>query len=443
MQKNKPFDGDIHRPRSGDDLGRELRGRGSSQGEVRSMGPMPHPDFDPLSYILAHPETDFSDLDPVRHFAARPGTTLPPPLSSLFPGLDLHPYHASKSDSNLSEHDACTTKQSRRFALAETVSFAHNGNRYELKAPPAEAFRDRILSGEGFVFYKHPHGFWTCMRILNKAMHELRERLGTNTVSERELCNGAARLAWQLLENTPFRNLFIHNFMHDLAGYVRSPLRGNVWRGVAFKGYPTLDGRLFVFPDQDAENNDICRQQLDAFAECIAPSEELIDGTVMKRWVVSGGIKEFPTWIRDNPVAVVGPVWFSSLGSRMRLADFTLIRIAHTDSFAARFDILRRIRAFLDEKSGRKHPPVVLFHCGGSLACWLIFRLFPKYPRSLLLDFGQALLAWLLDEPWYGLTWKEIYLKAMIENMGLENLYRELAGPHYEPWLESAAEAIP
>jgi hypothetical protein len=30
----------------------------------------------------------------------------------------------------------------------------------------------------------------------------------------------------------------------------------------------------------------------------------------------------------------------------------------------------------------------------------------------------------------------------MVENMELEALYRKLAGAHYEPWLESAAEEI-
>jgi hypothetical protein len=327
--------------------------------------------------------------------------------------------------------------------MAEVVSFTHKGNRYELKAPSVEEFRDRIVSGEGFAFHKHPHGFWTCMRILHKTVDALKNRLGNRDIPERDVCNGASRLAWRFLEGTPFRNLFINDFMYDLARFVQSPLRGNVWRGVSFKGYPTLDGRLFVYPDQNAENNDICRQQFDSFARHVDPDAELIDGTVMKRWVVSGGMKHFPSWIRTDPVAVVGPPWFSSLGGRMGLEAFTHIRIAPSDSFAARYAILHRIKAFLDENSGGGRPPVVLFHCGGSLASWMICNLFPEYPRSVLLDFGQALQAWILDEPWYSMyPWKKIYLKAMVENMELEALYRKLAGAHYEPWLESAAEEI-
>ncbi|NCC94766.1 MAG: hypothetical protein EOM10_16115 [Opitutae bacterium] len=83
--------------------------------------------------------------------------------------------------------------------------------------------------------------------------------------------------------------MFIPDFMRDLTKCVRFPLRGNVWRGVVFKGYPTLAGRLFIYPEQNAENNGICKQQLDSFSRYIDPSEELIDGTAMKRWVVSGG----------------------------------------------------------------------------------------------------------------------------------------------------------
>ncbi|NCC94765.1 MAG: hypothetical protein EOM10_16110 [Opitutae bacterium] len=154
-------------------------------------------------------------------------------------------------------------------------------------------------------------------------------------------------------------------------------------------------------------------------------------------------MKDFPAWIRRNPVAVVGPTWFSSLGSRMGLADFTHIRIEPADSFAFRHAILQRIQAFLDGHSDYERPPVVLFHCGGSLACWMICTLFPEYPRSVLLDFGQALVAWHLVEPWYSAySWKRIYLKAMVENMELEGLYRTLAGAHYKQWLESVAEVI-
>lgn len=397
------------------------------------------PNSTPHSCTHAHPEEGLSLVDSAPLFPRYFDKTVSPLPLNPFPGLDLDPSHASRSEIDLLEHDACTAEQAHRFAQAESVIFEHAGVPYELKAPSPEDFKDKILSREGFAFYKHPHGFWTCLRILDQAKRALVEQMGTRDITERELCNEASQLVWPLLAGKAFRNLFVPNFMYDLACYVQSPPRGHIWRGVAFKGYPTLDGRLFIYPDQNADNNDICKQQMDSFVRHVDPAEELIDGTIMKRWVVSGGMKDFPSWIRRNPVAVVGPTWFSSLGSRMGLGDFTHIRIASSNSFAARHDILRRIKTFLDQKSKQELPPVVLFHCGGSLACWMICKLFPEYPRSILLDVGQALVAWHLVEPWYNVyTWKRIYLKAMIENLQLEGLYRTLAGAHYEPWLESA-----
>jgi nucleoid DNA-binding protein len=131
---------------------------------------------------------------------------------------------------------------------------------------------------------------------------------------------------------------------------------------------------------------------------------------------------------------------FSTLSTRWRLDDFTHVEIPRSLAQWQRWDLLARTSEAVAAACARgARPPAVLMECG-SLASWLITRLFIKHPRVFYLDLGQALNGWFFDvvDP-AGSAWARTYACSVIANCHLESYYGAQLGARYDEWIATVS----
>lgn len=405
-----------------------------------SQGLCPGPDFDPVAFKIARPDLAArGDLLSVfaRLRRDEPGLTAPT-MAELFPDIPVDPSHCHYEPGiDLVAHDRCDAEQAKAFAAADEFVLPTAKGAYKFHAPPADLLLERLANDAPLSLMRYPHGFWTCLTLVNRVRRILSRRLPEGLLAPDELTNAVIRLCRERMAGALLvRTVFIEGFLTEVEKDLQAPLPANVLCGVAFKGYPTLDRRLFIIPGQGPHNDRLCAEITNTFSRHFSPDNSLIDGATPKRWAISGSLRGIAEALKSRSVIVIGPPWFSSLGRRLGLTCYAHVAIASKGTFGVRHTLLARAlaaaRAAL-RTGGRR--PVMLFQCGGSLAAWLIRRLHAAEPGVFYWDFGQALTAWHLDEAFYDFPWMKVYKSAMIQNNGLEGMYRELAGPHHEQWL--------
>lgn len=405
-------------------------------------GLCPNTQFDPVAYKISHNEINWQDRDPFQHFIdefRRREKFIAPTLSKLFPDFTPNWRHYNENKNiNLAKYDFCTPKQATSFNTENEIKLSINGNFFSFHAPTSDTFLGKINENRGFAVLKYPHGLWTTLRLFYEARNFMINSGICKNLNFQEVNNGAIRLIRQCLpKNIQQRDIFVEGFLPQIIEDMRRPFSQDLWVGVSFKGAPTLDNRVFLIPGQNSLNDSMCKAMADIFLEHFTPADFLYDGTLFKRWMISGALKNLPKLLIKHPVALVGPACFSNTGTRWKLPSYSLIKIPFHGSFSIRYNILKRVQEFMKEHGDEPYLPVIIFHCGGSLAAWLIRRLHSEFPNSMLWDFGQSLITWHLDEALYSYApWMKIYKRALVENNSLETMYKEIAGNNFDEWLK-------
>jgi len=391
-----------------------------------AKGNLPCAGFDPVLYRALIPEC--GDANPLLHYAGSKTPFCPPPLATLFPdAAGRASYGNAVGGFQLQRNRA----YARDAANERKIAFAVDGRGYELTVPAPDRLFQRLREDHPFSMVRLPEGFWEALWMLRTAETVLSGDLRLRALPAAQRHALAVRFC---AETRPHHGMFAPSFsdevLGDIAAHAAHP---DFLRGVSFKGYPTHDEQITgrrTFPPRE--------QLARLFSEYFRPDEPVYDGTLWKRFLVSGRLKELPGICRGHPVILVGPRVLSSLGERWPLAAYTHVEIPPSLTQYQRWDLLERTQAAVESaRAAGGRSPIVLTQCGGSLAFWLVTRLFSWFPDAFYLDLGQALDGWFFDKLDLRQPWTRVYARSVIANCGLEPFYRLHKGADYDAWFES------
>ena len=142
---------------------------------------------------------------------------------------------------------------------------------------------------------------------------------------------------------------------------------------------------------------------------------------VFKDSLVTGEFRTVIEALRERNVIVLGPSHLAGLGEALALPRFRHVRIHETEAMRHRGAALRELRAALSPRDVRASQPLLVLQAG-SLAWWLMARLFPDFPEASFLDLGRVLDVWFPavadKQPWFRFEKRQ-----MVDAMGLGALY--------------------
>lgn len=386
-------------------------------------GYLPNPVFDPLVYALKAGNVDPSDaLAHALKTSSAPCRTgdgwAPPP-----PPLDLHGLTATGNFDLMQDDEVAANRAAARgYARASCIDLNGPTRSFRVTAPSADAFLADLEACRPLVFTKLPHGYWDARRLLDGLTQSLGVLPGAGrlTANQRNLL--AQRWARRLF---PANGVFSEHFVNDMEQTLRDMPSGEGYRvGVGFKGYPTHDERVWHTPMDGADELRARLADLEAY---FADGTEFLDGTVFKRWAISGDLQRFAALLRARRVILVASDRFTDLDDRLGLANLERVAIPPANGHVHRHAILRDCRRRLSRASAVRAPAVLLIQAGGSLSFWLLTRLAREFPEATLLDMGQALNIWVLDRS-PPTNWLRIYIREILENGNLGPFYRKLGG---------------
>lgn len=307
-----------------------------------------------------------------------------------------------------------------------------DGREYCIRSPAPPFLLERLARNRPFAIPRLPQGFWDTLAMIEELAEDIRAVTAESlTEAERRLL--AIRLGRELNPvNGALEEHVIDEVLECIPWHRDSP---DYFRAVSFKGFPTCDEQPFYYADTGTVHRDRLRQ----LARHFSPDDHLLDALLWKRWLISGALRDLPALCRPHPVLLVASDLVGDIGSRWELPHCTRLNIPPENSQRQRHDLLQRIAAELAAAggSGGGRAPIILFQCGGSLAFWLIARLFRRWPQTFYLDLGQALNAWCYDRTENTIRgWNYLYLRNVIENNGLEAFYRNRMPGDFDVLLE-------
>jgi hypothetical protein len=352
-----------------------------------ASGYVPSERFDPALYRLAVPAAGSGN--PLLHYLASEPRISLPSFEAFFAPLIAK--YANKrvpvpppSPHQLRRHRAYRDE----FARARTLRFDIGGHDYRIVVPSAEFFFDRLRDDRPFAFARLPHGFWDGLALCDYIAAEP-QLAPLGAVERRSL---ARRIAQRV---KPHDGSLAEGFSEEMAAIARQHQDDpRFFNAVAFKGFPTPDEDLFA-PWTDPDNR---ADRLARLAEIFRPETVLYDATLWKRLAYSGDLLRLPETCRDRHVVLIANDLFRDLGKRWQLSRFTHIEIPRRLSHRIRWQLLEQLQRTLTTIKQSGQRPMVISRCGGSLAFWLIKRLFSRNPEIAYLDLGQALDIWFTDE---------------------------------------------
>lgn len=396
--------------------------------EGLARGYMPAAAFDPLVYGYLVPES--RRIGPVAHFLESGGRFTPPALNDLFPGCRPRDLHAAVP----SPHDPAYTRACRTYAPAaarrRAIEFTCGDHGHALQVPDGLMFLDRLRTDRPFAFARLPHGLWDGLIHRDEACERLAEDDGLSFLSPLARRSLATRVVGAFL---PANGIFFGSFLEELEQLVQAHRHHPAFhRAVAFKGYPTPDEGLFLGWGQAAR-----QLAIGQFARFFEPSDVVFDATLWKRMAVDGSLAELPERCRGRHVILVASDLFGGLDDRWELPSFSHVVIPRQRSHCIRWELEQRLGDLLRAAGDGSGPrPIVLTQCGGSLAFWLIARLFRTWPEVFAVDLGQALNAWFLDVPDIPVTpWMHVYRPTIVRTPGFASFYRDRLGGAFQAWL--------
>jgi hypothetical protein len=417
-----------------------------------AQGYLPSRHFDPVLYRVLVPECG-NDNPLLHHIRNLPTPFKSPPLLDVFPliaeklkkkrGLverlkrrimwHISPTEKTRVCGSSPKHVMRNRAYAQQIAEERTLSFNVAGKRYRLKIPPPRFFLDRLSRDVPFGCARLPQGFWDAVIHRERIERLLRKdkRAACLTSAERRAL--AVRIGQAF---RPKNGVYVEAFMDEILDHIDDHAEHpDFFRSAGFRGYPTSDERPFRIDLGWAER----RKRGKTYAQYFSPDDEVLEGTLWKRLLISGYLTELPSLCRSRHVILVASDHFEELGARWNLQRFSHVRIAPRLSQQRRWDLLEEVKAVVDEAAERPGPrPVVLTQCGASLAFWLINRLFARQPKAFYIDLGQALNGWFFDiEDIKVNKWACIYAWCIVTNGGFEPFYRNLLGEKFEDWVES------
>jgi hypothetical protein len=309
-------------------------------------------------------------------------------------------------------------------------SYTVDGLVYTLRVPDHVELFERLRDGRPFAYARLPHGFWDTLWMLHVAEQAVGDDERTRALSAPERHALAERLCASVRKGKGnFAAGYIDEVLADIPAHADHP---DFMRSVAFRAPGKFENATAkaLWPPPD--------EVLRLFARHYRPDETLYDAMVWKRLLVAGPLKDLPDLCRGHPVVLVANQNFAQLGARWDLEDCTHVRIPPNHSQSQRWPLLDRVSQALTAAAARgKRPPIFISQCGGSLAYWLVTRLFGRHPKVFYLDLGQALDGWFLDLIGDKSPWPGTYARSIIANCELEPFYRRIQGADYERWLET------
>ena len=391
------------------------------------QGYLPSAGFDSVLYRVLVPGC--GDSNPLLHNMVSGVPFQPASLTTVFPEAAAGIlYKGNSNDPDIARHRTYAGE----MAAARRIPFNAGDKSYALTIPEPGMLLDRLRMDRPFAFVRLPHGFWDALWMLDVAESEIASDARGRMLPDAERKALAIRLCSAVRStHGAFVPLFMEETLADIRAHAGKP---DFFRAVSFKGYPSFDEDIFghrSMPPRDAV--------LRLFARHFQPEETLYDATQWKRLLISGHLRELPALCRGRPLVLVASRFFSRLGRRWRLDDFTQVLIPRRLSQRQRYELLARTSEAVAAACARSsRPPVILTQCGGSLAFWLFARLYEKTSRAFYIDLGQALDGWFFDVlEVHSSPWMRAYARVVIANCGLERFYQLRKGAHYDAWFNS------
>ena len=385
------------------------------------QGLKPNARFDPLIRRLANP--GLARVDLLRQLAGSLGSTSDPNVAALLP---IRPLSRMTPPRTLANDDETNAMAADGYGRTRRTQFTAGGQSYTLLSPAPSVFLDRLRDDQPFAFARITHGDWDSLFAYEHYRAQVHQLAATSGLSASQLDRLALRHCDHVLGDM---EVYAENFLFELTDDLRLHGRSDtLCHGIAFKGYPTADERLFEWSHDDRlDPTDV--EKLRLFSSYFAPNETLYDATLWKRWLIADGLGELPALARDRPVILMGSDRITTLGERWVLPWFLHIQIPAEHSYPLRYQLLDRCLAAITEanalavRHNTKRPLFVLQ--GSSFAYWFIVRLVAEHPDLFYLDFGQAIHAWFYDIPEIDLVnWGRVFGRTIVRRNGLEAFYR-------------------
>lgn len=379
-------------------------------------------DIDPLLHRVAHPQLDGLAL--LEHLLAhRQQDAAPSAASRALPGI-ARVKRVRPAPCPVSKDREDFIRQPWLTPVAQ-VTFACGGRQYRLESPPASEFLERFRREEPFAIGRLSHGDWDGLALHRRYTAAVAAALPGHDWSQDQRETLAARLCEEFHNDDfgIFHEHFIPELLDDLRHLPRDP---RFFHAISFKGYPTVDERLFVW-EQSPATAEADRDIIEDVGRYFSPDERLLDATAWKRWLVTGALQALPDVSRRRPVVMVSQERLASLETRWQLPAFFHIAIT-SDAYPVRQDVLAACREALRqaiaaaEANGLGKPLCLLQ--GSSFAYWLMRRLFREFPDVFYIDMGQALHAWFYDDTDIELlTWGQLFAPTIVRAGRMEAYY--------------------
>lgn len=363
-------------------------------------GYLPSEEFDPVLYRVTIPKCGRSN--PLMHYIQHGANRQLPGINDVFPDLiatfekkrtGLKPWQKPK-EKKLERYIEFMDEADRE----QSISLTHGTNTFTLYVPPPDYFFNRLSNNEPFAYVRLPHGFWDSLAVRDQIAADPR----LASLEQRERLALASRIAGTARQ---YNGVYCEGFLDEMSEAIdRHRKDADFYNAIGFKGYS--DGGEGPFPLNRGEA--FKAERLALLGRYYDPDDRLYDATLWKRLAATGHIKHLPDLCRQRHVILVAPEYCRDLDRRWNLAHFTHIDIPGQLSHRIRRQLLHRVKSALAESGDEACPaPIVLTMCGGSLAFWLIAKLFAEKSDIFYMDLGQALRIWYpeveTNSPWVAL----------------------------------------
>ena len=362
----------------------------------QQRGLRPSQDFDPCVYLAheSHPDLSFHRNGTFSHDPEVPATmeALADHLEHIddrriygaTTGKERKDFAAAERDRNL---DAAPG-----YADAYTRPVEHTTTGLTMFSPSFDEVHQRIIDRTPTTFVKVPHGFWDSLLFVEAEQRRLRDDPRFARLDDAQCFALACRM---VAEVQPEKGVYADGFYDDLLAELATAVRDDeLLIGFSYKGYPTWDNRLFIVPGNTDE--EVARIRL--LERYLPPGYAFCDGTLLKRWTLSGRIATLMESLVSRPVVIVGAEAVQPVIGQFGLERAVFHRIPPRNSHWHRYQLFDEVAEILSGMDPAD-APVVLTRAGGSLSFWLLLRLRRRFPTATFLDVGQSLNPFLIDSP--------------------------------------------
>lgn len=275
--------------------------------------------------------------------------------------------------------------------------------------PGIQYYIDLIKSQHYFAFIKRTHGFWDLLVDLQNST----EQAGVHDNIDRPLKQYILKLLPYLnrkniqrrkeildkLEETQhykyfWKDAFIDELLRDLQ---EGNKNNNFIEAISFRGYPR-EGPHTKLLDAKYDKDELRK----ALLSYVSKQPIWHDALVWKYATFSGDLLGLFSTMQTLRIILIGPPHLESLGRFLKIKDFKHVSIHPTEAIKDRAQILNELSSIV-ENSG--NVPCVCIFQAGTLAFWLIYRMFRNYPNVFYLDIGRVLDIWYPEivspQPWF------------------------------------------